>query len=458
MRLLIVRAISGVATYVGLTVLAMSPALAQTNDRIPLTLEEAVREALEGNPQLRVDRALAEVAGAAERSAASRLFPSVDLQSGWGRSDDPVAVFGTRLRQGAFTQADFDLNTLNRPAPLTDWSTAVTATWTLLNPAGWAGSSEAGSRATAASWSLQRSTEATHLATEALYLDLLRTEARVEAAIRAEEAAQATADLFARREAQGLLTRADLLQAESDRARASAGKIQAERLRHDAAQTLALFLGWPLGQLPVPVDSLSPESGAGVESPTYSGITQVSRRADLRARQAELDAARASRRRAKAAWLPSIVASGRYGIHSADAFGSSGENWSVAVAVRWNVFSGAGRLAESTRTTAELRIAETLYEQAVNEAMAEIESAARAIHAAVRTVDASIAARAAADAGATLMRRRFEEGLATASDLLSAESRLARTDQLEVDALATLRLAIARHRFATTHEHLEGSP
>lgn len=457
-----VRAISVGAICLGLVALATNPAIAQGIDRRPLTLEEAVSEALERNPQLRVDRAGAESAEAARRSAVSRLLPRIDLQSGWMRSDDPVVVFGTRLRQASFTQADFELNTLNRPAPISDWSTAVTATWTLLNPAAWAGSGEAGSRAKAASWSLQRSREATRLATEALYLDLLRTEAQVSAAIQAEEAAQAAADLFARRAAQGMLTQAESLQAESDRSGATAVKIQAEQLNHDAAERLALFLGWPPDQLPAPVDALAaPMETISVTADDRNvapGVVPVGQRADIRARQAELDASRASHRRATAAWLPTVVTSGRYGIHSTDVFASAGENWSIGVAVRWNLFAGGGRLAEADRTRANLSIAETLYEQAINEALAEMKSAARAVDAAARTVEASVAARVAADAGTVLMRRRFEEGLATASDLLSAESRLARTAQLEVDALATHRLAVARLRFVTTHEHPEDSP
>ena len=190
MKSTIVRTVSVGAIFLGLTGPVMNPAMAQTIDRRPITLEEAVQEALEGNPQLRIDRARTESARAARRGAVSSLLPRIDLVSGWMRSDDPVAVFGTKLRQGSFTQSDFDLNTLNRPAPLTDWSTAISATWTLLNPAGWAGSSEAGSRAKAASWSLQRSRESARLATEALYLDLLRAGAGVDASTRAEEAAQ----------------------------------------------------------------------------------------------------------------------------------------------------------------------------------------------------------------------------------------------------------------------------
>ena len=459
MKTVIIRAV-----WVGITCFALSatitrPAQAQSIDRTPLTLEEAVQEALAGNAGLRVDEARAEAARAARRGAAASLLPRVDLVSGWMRSDDPVAVFGTKLRQGTFTQADFDLGTLNTPGPRSDWSTAVSAAWTLVNPSGWAETRVAGSRARAADWSYRRSREAVRLTTETLYLDLVRADALVTAASRAEDAGRENADLFARREAQGMLTRAESLQAESESAAATAARIDAERARHDAAERLALFLGWPPHRLPDPADDLwaSPESLQAMMPEPGPSATRapIEDRFDLRARRAELEASRASHRSATAAWLPSVVASGRYGVHSTDAFGSEGDNWSLAVGLRWSVFAGGSRVALSDRTRAELRIAETMYQQSVNEAVAEVSAAARALGAAEQTLEASVAARVAADAGTQLMRRRFEEGLATASDLLSAESRLASSERREIDARATHRLAEARLRFVTSHEQLE---
>ena len=47
--------------------------------------------------------------------------------------NDPVYVFGTRLRQGRFTAADFELNRLNYPTPLGDFTTRFGGQWTLFD-------------------------------------------------------------------------------------------------------------------------------------------------------------------------------------------------------------------------------------------------------------------------------------------------------------------------------------
>jgi multidrug efflux pump subunit AcrB len=45
------------------------------------------------------------------------------------RGDDPVYAFGMRLRQRRFTQADFAVNSLNRPQPMGNFSTRFSGSW-----------------------------------------------------------------------------------------------------------------------------------------------------------------------------------------------------------------------------------------------------------------------------------------------------------------------------------------
>jgi outer membrane protein TolC len=61
----------------------------------------------------------------------------------------------------------------------------------------------------------------------------------------------------------------------------------------------------------------------------------------------------------------------------------------------------------------------------------------------------------AAALGRDLMWMRFEEGLATATDLLAADSRAARARSRAIDASAAYRMAQARLRFVTTQHSSE---
>lgn len=406
-----------------------------------LSLDEALAAAREGNADLRIAGARARAADAGARSAASFALPHLDLETGYTRSVDPVFAFGTKLRQERFTESDFSLDALNDPSALDDWSSTVTLQWGIASPGAWAEKDAAGDRASAAGWQERRTREATEFRTRALYFGAVAADAAVDAAVASEEAVRATVERFRRRRDEGLLTDAEVLQAEAELAAARADRTQAERDRHHARLDLGLHLGWSPDTLPVPTDTLTvPRLPEPVAAAPES-------RADLRARAAALDAAEAHDMAASLGWLPDVAAFAATSIHGRDPLGDDGTDWTVGVALRWSVFTGFQRPARNQAASAALESARIEYEQALRDARGEVRRALRTVEAARRAVEASRAARAAALSGRDLMRRRFEEGLATPSDLLQAEARAARMRSRAVEALAGYNIALARLDF-----------
>ena len=137
-------------------------------------------------------------------------------------------------------------------------------------------------------------------------------------------------------------------------------------------------------------------------------------------------------------------------------FQKDGDNWTVGVGLKWNIFSGFSRSKDKQRADAAHSIAQTRYDEAFRKATAELAEARDGVNSARQAVAATLAADAAAEAGAELMRRRFEEGLATAADLLQAETRRAQAESHAIDAQAGLHMAEARLRFVTTM-HQDGN-
>ena len=88
-----------------------------------LTLQQAVRIALEKNPLRKAAIADRRVAWADVREARSVLLPRLTFSETATRGNDPVYVFGSELRQQRFTTADFTLNKLNTPLPIGNFST-----------------------------------------------------------------------------------------------------------------------------------------------------------------------------------------------------------------------------------------------------------------------------------------------------------------------------------------------
>ncbi|HWU38587.1 MAG TPA: TolC family protein, partial [Candidatus Acidoferrum sp.] len=90
-----------------------------------LALADAIKVALEKHPALRAAGYQTAAAAAGVDQALAGFLPRVDFSEGITRSDNPVFVFGQLLNQGRFTAADFALDRLNHPDPISNWRTNI---------------------------------------------------------------------------------------------------------------------------------------------------------------------------------------------------------------------------------------------------------------------------------------------------------------------------------------------
>lgn len=99
----------------------------------PLSLQQAATIAMEKNPLRKAALADTKAASAGIQEARSFLMPRVTFSETGTRGDDPVYVFGSKLRQQRFTTIDFALNQLNTPLPFGNFSTRFGGTWNLFD-------------------------------------------------------------------------------------------------------------------------------------------------------------------------------------------------------------------------------------------------------------------------------------------------------------------------------------
>ncbi|MGO9640877.1 MAG: TolC family protein, partial [Candidatus Acidiferrales bacterium] len=99
----------------------------------PLTLQQAVNIALEKNPERKAALADTRAASADVKEAWSFLLPHATFSETVTAGNDPVYVFGSKLRQQRFTTADFALNVLNTPSPFGNFATRFGGTWNLFD-------------------------------------------------------------------------------------------------------------------------------------------------------------------------------------------------------------------------------------------------------------------------------------------------------------------------------------
>src|ERR1039457_3580499 len=116
-------------TSLGISILLCMGTMAATAQD-PLTLRQAVDQALGQSPAAAIARAGDQEAKSAATMARTQLLPHLNFTEDISRGDDPVYAFGTRLRQGQFTQADFALDALNHPQSIGNFSTRFSGSWT----------------------------------------------------------------------------------------------------------------------------------------------------------------------------------------------------------------------------------------------------------------------------------------------------------------------------------------
>ena len=127
----------------------------------PVSLQQAASIALEKNPQRKAAQADSKAASAGVREAQSFLMPHVSFSELASRGDDPVYVFGSKLRQQRFSTNDFALHQLNTPLPFSNFTTRLGGTWNLFDSfASWRGVTRAKEMNTAVAHQLERTDQA----------------------------------------------------------------------------------------------------------------------------------------------------------------------------------------------------------------------------------------------------------------------------------------------------------
>lgn len=419
----------------------------------PLTLREAVEQALEKNPAVRAARAAEDEAAARVRQARGGFFPRVDLLEAWQGGNQPVFVFGSLLAQQRFTAANFAIEALNRPDALSNHRAAVVVEQTIYD----------GSRTRAAFAASklggELATEESRRAALDIYVETVRSYGRALAAAATAAVARAsvestTEDLrraVERRDA-GFETEAAVLALRVERADAEVRRIAADAEAVNARDALNVVIDAPIDdRRPLaPLGELPPGAAdaAAIEQGALSARPEV-RQARLREQLAasEITIARSG-------FLPHVSAQGGLEANG-HTFGDRAGSWSAAVQVRWNAFAGGADRARAAAATAAAVRAAAERERAEQAARLEIRQAI-ALHASARARrDAARAMVEQAGESRRIIRERYDAGLAPASELTRANELVLRAEATHIAALVDVHVsAAALDRAAGTTERI----
>jgi outer membrane protein TolC len=418
------------------------PGRAQTRR---LTLAQALEQARDRHPAL-IEARARRARGAADAAASEAAYlPRLSVEWSILRTDDPVGVFGSKLRQGVFDAPDFALPALNRPDPVTHTTTALRIEQPLAMPEAWLGRKAALAGAEAGRRYEQRAQQLVAFDVVRAYFAAWLAGERVAVMDSVLAAARRTLVQVRAFRREGVVTAVDEQLALSRVSELEAAGALARADRAAAADQLLLLIGEAPGTAVEVADTIGAPASAG---PTDSAAALD--RADLAGLEASVRATRAAADQARAQWLPSIGAFGNLDWNQGR-FGAGGgpRHWTAGVMVRWTLFRGRSDVAALDRARAEQRAADEQLEAGRRAAAAEIRAATGRLEAAIAALAAAERALEQAQEAARVAEARYAGGISTISELLAvraaeASQRLGRLEGRYHVRLAQAALVLAR--------------
>jgi outer membrane protein len=433
------RIVSAATVFSALLVVA-----AAQESPIPLTLKAAATIALEKNPVRKAALADTRAASSDVREAQSFVMPRITFSELATRGNDPVYVFGSRLRQQRFTSDDFALNKLNTPLPFSNFTTRFGAAWNLFDSfATWRGISRARQMNSAAAHQLERTDQEVLFRVVQSYCGVLLAEKQLGVAEQSEKTAKSIMDRSQMRYDAGLVVVSEVLTAQVRLASREQELIRARNNVQLARSQLSMAMGVTPSTLYELTDGLD-ERDLATSSLNELEKTALTTRPDLKRIEAQQSAQELTVAIAKSSFGPRLNAFASWELDNPTMLaGGGGNNWLGGIELQIDLFQGGAKRAVLSRERANAEKMAALKQAANDAVRLEVRQAYYDQDVARQQVAVAQNAIAQAQESLRLNQDRYDGGLLTITDLLGAEEAARRTQ-------ADYWQAVYQHRISYT--------
>jgi outer membrane protein TolC len=394
----------------------------------PLSLRQAIDVALEKNPQRKAALADAQAASADVKQAKSSLYPHFTFSETATAGNDPVFVFGSKLRQQRFGAADFAPNVLNTPVPFGNYATRFGGAWNLFDSmASWRSITRAQRAEDAANQQLERADQEIVFRVIESYYSLLLAGKQAGVSEQALQTAQAILEQSENRVASGVVVESDSLTA---KVRLAARKEELIRARNSvslARAQLSAAMGLSTQETFEPSEALAERSLPSVLLEEFEKQA-VERRPDLKRLRSAEEAQQESVSIAKSSFGPRVNAFADWEADNPTLVaGGGGNNWLAGIEVQFDLFTGGAKQAQLFRERETQKKIAAVRESATDTVRLEVRKAYYDLDSARQQLEVVRAAIAEAQESLRINRDRYDTGLSTVTDLLAAEDAARRT-------------------------------
>lgn len=404
-----------------------------------LSLETCVAIALDANPAARAAREGVRAAEEGAGEAHSPYYPELSARASYRRWETHAFL------PNGLARADVP----GTIGPTDDWSAGFEARYLLFD----SGARKARLEAAKAREGRARLDERSihqdlALVVHEAFFGLAAAEEHRGVAAQSLDRARDHLRLAQERKEVGAVPRADVVRAQTRVSDARLALVRAENLARVAQGRLNVAMGLPVTAA-IRIDGAVAATGAPPPGDVPAAIERAVReRSEIRAALRETAALRSQVAEARSALGPRINLSGGYGLRD-ESFFPEDVDWSAGASVELPLFTGFSRLHREARSRAELARHEARTQGLVLAVQEEVWSCwSRLLEAQEATGTADALVEEAAE-GLRLTRERYEAGADTVTDLLDAQTALARAEAELVGARWDYRAAQSRYRRST---------
>lgn len=397
------------------------PLIAVAQNAAPLSLSEAVKMTLANNPMHKAALADTKASAADVREARAPMLPKITFAENFTAGNDPVFVFGTKLRQQIFTIQDFALNQLNRPTPIGNYASRFFGQWNLFDSTqSWKALDRAKYLNFAANEQLNRTDQELVFQTVQAYYGVLLAQKQVQVAEDAVKTVEAIEQESRARVESGLAVDSDMLSAQVQASSRQQELIERRNELALARTRLALAMGAAADAAYQPKEALEERSFPAGDVNQLEK-TALEKRPDLKRSEWERNAQDKSVGMAKAAFGPRLNAFGSWQEDSHSVGWTGANNWVAGAELQFDLFAGGGKRAALAREKAMQERAVAGYAGFEDAVRLEVRQAYYQFDAAQQQVKVARGAIAQADESLRIDRNRYEGGLSTVTALLQVE-------------------------------------
>lgn len=424
----------------------MVGSLSFTQAQQTISLEEVLSKAMANNFTLREQTVNANIAQLDAEKSNAVFLPRVSASYTASRTNDPLNVFGTKLKQQVVKQSDFAPDLLNNPNDITNFNAAIKVEQPIFNLDGIYMRSAARAKALASKYQLERSKEYLAFQVKQMYAQLQLLYAANKVLAKAKETVVANANLVENMSKQGYTKPSEELEVKV-RLTDMENKILNNTIN---MQNLSDQLYYMMGEAskevlqPTVLTKTLPETTILLEQ---SNLQE--NRADLLAYQEGIKARRQMVRANRSKFIPRLNAFGQYEINDREIFQGDADNYMIGMQLSWKLFNGNQNRKDIKKSKAELQGAEIAYQNYITQSQTELNKAHRDIENALAKIALAEKALQQAEESYRIRKNRFAEGLEKTTDLLKDETQVEKKNLNYLEAIFQLKTAVYYLDFLT---------